>query len=112
MVNSSDKANTMQPTVRPQYKLNVHMKVEHPNQEGDMSNCVLPSLLDWGLKLSMAGTFSQSKPAIARQLRGLLTMPARDPQVPPKPSTAVPAWYTKLCPRAVRPNPTDSVLRN
>ena len=33
----------------------------------------------------------------------------RDPQVPP---TTVPAWYTKLRPRAVRPNPMDSVLRN
>ena len=39
-------------------------------------------------------------------------MPPRDPQVPPTPSTAVPAWYTKLCPRAVQPNPMDSVLRN
>ena len=35
--------------------------------------------------------------------------PPRDPQVP---STAVPAWYTKLRPRGVRPNPTDCVLRN
>ena len=34
------------------------------------------------------------------------------PQVPPTPSTAVPAWYTKLRSRAVRPNPTDSILRN
>ena len=39
-------------------------------------------------------------------------MPPRDPQVPPTPSTAVPAWYTKLRSRAVRPNPTDSILRN
>ena len=46
------------------------------------------------------------------QLRGQLTMPPRDPQVPPTPSTAVPAWYTKLRSRAVRPNPTDSILRN
>ena len=46
------------------------------------------------------------------QLRDQLTMPPRDPQVPPTPSTAVPAWYTKLRSRAVRPNPTDSVLRN
>ena len=46
------------------------------------------------------------------QLLGQLTMPPRDPQVPPMPSTAVPAWYTKLRPQAVRPNPTDSVLRN
>ena len=38
------------------------------------------------------------------QLGGQLTIPHRDPQVP--------AWYTKLRPRAVRPNPTDSVLRN
>ena len=46
------------------------------------------------------------------QLRGQRTMPPRDPQVPPTLSTAVPAWYTKLRPRAVRTNPTDSVLRN
>ena len=46
------------------------------------------------------------------QLRGQLTMPPRDPHVPPTLSTAVPAWYTKLRPRAVRPNPTDSVLHN
>ena len=46
------------------------------------------------------------------QLRGQLTMPPCDPQVPPTPSTAVPAWYTKLHPRAVRPNPTDSVFCN
>ena len=46
------------------------------------------------------------------QLRGQLTMPPRDPQVPPTPSTAVPAWYTKLRSRAVRPNPTDSILCN
>ena len=39
-------------------------------------------------------------------------MPSRDPQVPPTPSTAVLAWYTKLRTRAVRPNPTDSILRN
>ena len=38
--------------------------------------------------------------------------PPRDPQVPPTLSTVVPAWYTKLCPRAVRPNPMDSVLCN
>ena len=36
----------------------------------------------------------------------------RDPQVPATLSIAVPAWYTKLRPRAVRPNPVDSVLRN
>ena len=46
------------------------------------------------------------------QLRGQLTMSPRDPQVPPTPSTARPACYTKLRPRAVGPNPTDSVLRN
>ena len=47
------------------------------------------------------------------QLCGQFTMPPRNPQVPPTLSTAaVPAWYTKLRPRAVRPNPTDSVLRN
>ena len=46
------------------------------------------------------------------QLRGQLTMPPRHPQVPLTLSTAVPAWYTKLCPRAVQPDPTDSVLRN
>ena len=34
------------PTVQPQCKLNVHMIVEHPNQEGDTSNCVILSLLD------------------------------------------------------------------
>ena len=44
------------------------------------------------------------------QLRGQLTMPPRDPQVPPTLSTAVLAWYTKLRSRAVRPNPTGSVL--
>ena len=38
--------------------------------------------------------------------------PPRDPQVPPTLSTAVPAWYTKLRPRAVQLNPRDSVLRN
>ena len=42
-------------------------------------------------------------------LRGQLTMPPHDPQVPPTPSTAVPAWYTKLRPRAVRPNPKFSI---
>ena len=46
------------------------------------------------------------------QLRGQFTMPPRDPQVPPTLSTSVPAWYTKLRPRAVRPIPTDSVLCN
>ena len=46
------------------------------------------------------------------QLRGQLTMPPRDPQVSPTLSTTVPAWYTKLRPSAVRPNPTDCVLRN
>ena len=46
------------------------------------------------------------------QLRGQLTMPPRDPHVPPTLSTTVPAWYTMLRPRAVRPNPTDSILRN
>ena len=46
------------------------------------------------------------------QLHGQLSTPPHDPQVPPMPSTAVPAWYTKLRPRAIRPNPTDSVLRN
>ena len=39
-------------------------------------------------------------------------MPPRDPKVPPTPSTTVPAWYTKLRPRALRPNSADSVLRN
>ena len=39
-------------------------------------------------------------------------MPRCDPHVPPTPSTVVLAWYTMLRPRAVRPNPTDSVRRN
>ena len=46
------------------------------------------------------------------QLYGQLTMPPLDPQVRPTLTTSVPAWYTKLRPRAVQPNPTDSVLRN
>ena len=36
--------------------------VEHPNQEGGTNTVQEP--LDQGLKLSMAGTFSQSKPTI------------------------------------------------
>ena len=48
------------------------------------------------------------------KLQAQLTMPPpplRDPQAPSTPSTAVPAWYTKLRSRAVRPNPTDAILR-
>ena len=33
------------------------------------------------------------------------TMPPRNPQVPPTPSTTAPAWYTKLRPRAVMAKP-------
>ena len=46
------------------------------------------------------------------QLHGQLSVPPRDPQVPPTPSIAVLEWYAKLRPRAVRPNPTDFVLHN
>ena len=47
MLNSSDKANTMQAhTAQPQSNLNVHTIVEPPNQERDMSNCVLLSLFN------------------------------------------------------------------
>ena len=34
-----------------------------------------------------------------------------DSQAPFTPCTAVPAWYTKLRPHAVWPNPTDAILR-
>ena len=43
---SSDQVDTMQRAVQPQSNLHVHTIVEHPNQEGDTSNCVLMSLLN------------------------------------------------------------------
>ena len=46
------------------------------------------------------------------QPRSQFTMPHGCPQVLWAPSIAVPAWYTKLHPQAVRPNSTDSVVRN
>ena len=46
------------------------------------------------------------------RLRGQPTMPPRDPLAPPTRSTLVSAWYTKLRPRQMPPNPTDSALRD
>ena len=54
----------------------VHTTVEHPNQELDMITVQEP--LDEGLKLSMAGTFSQSLPTIDPPLLYINTSVAWD----------------------------------
>ena len=51
-------------------------------------------------------------PQTPHTLCGQLTMPPRDPEVPPTSSKPVPAWYRKLRSQAAWPNGKDFVVRN